>query len=72
MEAIEICEKFSNDIFFNKDTSNIVVRLRREDIDELSEQLRLINYLPKNKVRESKLYFIINFEKTYPFEWISD
>ena len=72
MKAIEICEKFSNDIFFNKDTSNIVVRLRREDIDELSEQLRLINYLPKNKVRESKLYFIINFEKTYPFEWISD
>jgi len=71
VKALEICERFSSDIFYNKDTSNIVVRLEKQDVEELCEELRLINYLHKNKVRESKQYFIINFEKIFPFELTS-
>ena len=72
MEAVDICERFSEEIFSNKDASNVVVRIKKIYVDDLTGLLRDINYRPKTVVRESKIYYIINFEKTYPFEWISD
>ena len=70
MSPIDICEKFSKEIFHNRDVSNIVVRIEKIHMSALIDQLFDIDYRAKTTVRESKTHYIINFEKTYPFEWI--
>jgi len=70
MEAIDICEKFCKEVFHNTDISNIVVRIEKDSMGLLIDELFDMDYRPKTTVRESKTHYIINFEKTYPFEWI--
>lgn len=68
MEALDICETFSEEIFHNKDASNIIIRMQTIQMKELIADLRSLDYSPKRIVRESKTHSIINFEKIYPFE----
>jgi hypothetical protein len=67
MEAIEICESFSHEIFHNRDASNIIVRIETPELKNLTKSLLCLDYAPKRVVRESKTHSIINFEKIYPF-----
>jgi len=68
MDPIKICEKFGEEVFCNQEQSNIIVRVRKIYADDLINILENIYYRPKIIIPHSKIYTIINFEKTYPFD----
>lgn len=67
MDPIKICEKLGEEVFYNQEQSNIIVRIRKIHVDDLINILENIYYRPKVIIPDSKIYAIINFEKTYPF-----
>lgn len=67
MDPIKICEKLGEEVFYNQEQSNIIVRIRKIHVDDLINILENIYYRPKIIIPDSKIYAIINFEKTYPF-----
>ena len=68
-KAIDICLEFSDEIFHNPEITNIIVRIKKDRVGDLYNQLNILNFAMKRMVSENSEYSLVNFEKIYPIHF---